>query len=421
MRPPAEAPFILDRPVLGPLRWIPLPTATSMPTVVVSATAMPKHFQFPTLGWVIAGSRRHWAWVWREGAFSDIADVPIVVPSGAAALSRRLRLNLSREEPLPSEICVELPESAFFEVGPALAREVEPGAVVYVPRSQLGARASDKPRFDRRLLVFSGVCAPVEVRPHDSDRLRIRCSHAVRMLIGVRPEQVVQLVTLPDHGIATGLASLKGGTTRSRRRQRWLAHSRVRPRRALRLLDRASEKALELVLRAPRLILRTTHAPVGDDGEKIVRLHPKLFASLGITPGAQVVVSWFGLTTAAVALEDYEPAKTEALEAVRATQAVERTPTTADDLPAHLIVRVTMDVRRELGIPAHTVVELKRRLRPLVATQLNQLTIPMAGIFLAGVAVKDLRWWPLLIGLGIVIAFGLAPLRRARPPQGLLD
>jgi hypothetical protein len=168
------------------------------------------------------------------------------------------------------------------------------------------------------------------------------------------------------------------------------------------------------------MVLRTTQAPVGDDASSVIRLHPAVFPSLGLRPGTQVLVTWCDLRVAALALEDYERYDAETRSFIDQRQAVERTASPASPpLPPHLVARLSLNLRRELGIPAHTVVEVRRRLRPMVVSQLNQLTIPVAGIFLAGVAVDELRGWPLAAGLAIVILLALAPLRQARPPRGL--
>lgn len=117
---------------------------------------------------------------------------------------------------------------------------------------------------------------------------------------------------------------------------------------------------------------------------------------------------------AALALEDYEPYSVEASSWVEERQAVELTVTPMPrQLPPHLVARLSMTTRRQLGIPGQTVVEVRRRLRPMVVSQLNRRAIPVAGIYLAGVAVESLRGWPLAVGLAIAVLFGLAPLRRA--------
>jgi hypothetical protein len=192
-------------------------------------------------------------------------------------------------------------------------------------------------------------------------------------------------------------------------------------RRAARLLDFGLETALRALLRSPTAVVRTTQSPVGDDSASVIRLHPELFASLGLRPGMQVTVTWCGLQVAALALNDYEAYDQETSSFLKERQAVERTASPdSSPLPAHLVARLSLSTRHQLGIPAQTVVEIRRRLRPMVLSQLNQLTIPVTGIFLAGAAIPSLRGWPLVGGLAIVILFGLAPLRRASPPKGLL-
>jgi hypothetical protein len=403
-----------------------MPPAASVATAVVSSSLVPAWFQFPILGHVFAGDTVAWSWVWRETDLLDTHGAVLSIPRGSIALSRGLLRLLSREHEMPDKVRLVLPESSFFEVAPALAPNVGEGAVVHIPRSMLGPSGSrhlHRWNHDWRLLIFDGLCAPVRVRAHDSEVKKARCGLLLRTLVGVNNGQCVQLASVGSAQLRRR-ADSSPARLKATNRISAVGHVAVALlaglRRSIRMIDYILEILLRGLLRSPTVVVRSTQAPVGDDSASVVRLHPNIFASLGLRPGMQVVVSWCGIRVAAVALEDYEAYDPEASTFVQDRQAVERTSAVSiKGLPPHLVARVSLSTRRQLGIPAQTAVEVRRRLRPMVVAQLNQLTIPVAGIFLAGVAVPDLRWWPLVVGLVIVVVFGLAPLRQPRPPKGL--
>lgn len=175
-----------------------------------------------------------------------------------------------------------------------------------------------------------------------------------------------------------------------------------------------------MLLRAPRQPIRVVQAHPGDDSSdrRVVRLHPSVFASLGISPGMQVFVRWGKQMTIAIALDDYQPHSSEIPTFLRSRQ----TAGTRRDLPAefppHLVARVSMAVRRDLGMSNDTVAEVQRRLRTAVLSQLKQLLIPVTGLLLAALAIPRFNGWRLYAGFATVIILGLVPLRKPPPPRG---
>ena len=189
----------------------------------------------------------------------------------------------------------------------------------------------------------------------------------------------------------------------------------------LRHIDLAVEYALRVALRAPSVMVAVVQAHPGDDIGDVVRLHPILFAELGVDPGGQVLVEWAGRRSVARALPQILEEQQSAREGMLAARQVglhdsEAFPGT---LPEHLFVQVSARVRHELGIPAHTVVVVSRRVRTHVITRLTRLTLPALGLVFAGAAVPALRWGGIAAGIAVVLILGLADVRIPRPPPGL--
>jgi hypothetical protein len=92
-------------------------------------------------------------------------------------------------------------------------------------------------------------------------------------------------------------------------------------------------------------------------------------------------------------------------------------PAMPEDFPQRLLVAIPPSVRRHLNIPPDTVVEIRRRVRTRFVSELNQLIIPVTALVLAAVAVP-LKWWEDVIGVVLVLLFGLAPMRIPKPPRG---
>lgn len=395
----------------------------SMSTAVLSDELLDAGWQLPVPVRVSAGERYAWAWVWRRSELRNTHDLALDLSDGCAALSAGLRRTLADGGHLDPSVSLELSKSQLLKVHAALANNISDGAVVHVGPKLFKALIRDDTDSRRWLMIGEGISAPVEVRQAARDIDGVRCGLLLRTLIGASLGGLVQLTDV------SGYVEHRRSRERS---QRQTMFERGRPwrsalvviRRKLaqraRWLDFQSERLLRALLRAPPIVVRATQAPIGDDVTNVVRLHPAMFTWLGIQPGMQVGVTWCGLTVTALALEDLDAYDAAALARVREFQAVERTVfDLPDGLPPHLVARLSLSVRRQLGVPGHTIVEVRRRVRPVVLAQLNQMTVPVAGIFLAGVAVSDLRGWPLVVGLAIVVVFGLAPLRRARPPKGL--
>jgi hypothetical protein len=273
------------------------------------------------------------------------------------------------------------------------------------------------------LTTADRVVLPVKLikRPISDDAVLIPM--ALRTLGGLKPGTAVQLAALPGVPFRERLAEA------STRILHW------RPRRPLarmslvalgylllltRFLDVCSEFVLRMAFRSQGLTFRVVQAHPGDDELRdTIRLHPSAFTTLGLRPGGQVLLHWGGRRMAVRALEDQKPFDGQlsghVLESVGLRLDTAPLPET---FPAHLVVRIPAPIRGALNIPPSTIVELRRKLRPALQGQLNQLTVPVAGLVAAAAALPEVRGWPLVIGGLVAVALGLAPLRMPRPPRG---
>src|ERR1039457_4367563 len=188
-----------------------------------------------------------------------------------------------------------------------------------------------------------------------------------------------------------------------------------------RLLDFLVELVLRAALRAQSLPFRVTPSSVGDDDLRdTIRLHPSASDARGVKPGGQVILNWADQHLAVRVLASPDQAATPQPGVGHGLAELDPdAKPVPDDLPRQLVAFVPAPVRRTLNIPPDTTIEVRRRLRTAVISQLNQLTIPVGGLILAAAAVPKVRGWPLFIGGVAVVVIGLAPLRIPRPPRGL--
>ena len=193
----------------------------------------------------------------------------------------------------------------------------------------------------------------------------------------------------------------------------------VRPagllRRSGRLLDLLVETLLRWALRAPPLAFRSVKAALGDDDLRdTVRLHQDALAALAVKPGGQVILSWADREVAVRVLTLTDPYEPSGL----AQAAVDPdSPEVPAGFPSQRLVSIPPSVRRTLNIPPATVVEIRRRLRTALLSQVNQLIVPVTGLVLAAVVIP-LKWWQILTGAVIILVLALAPLRIPKPPPG---
>jgi hypothetical protein len=296
-------------------------------------------------------------------------------------------------------------------------------ATIHVGKETFAAFARRTTRSPRAILTTAeGICVSVRLRQRTIGAGLALVPMSLRTLAGITTGERVQVSAVPRP---------------YSRRHRVRAVQRVftsspssRPARVLatglgwlvmgaRLLDFALELGLRAVFGSRWLSFRIIQSHPGDDDLRdTIRLHPAAFTALEVAPGGQVLVEWAGERICVRALEDHNPFGGSLSSYVKQVVGVRYDPGPPQDFPPHLIARVPAPVRRQLGIPPNTTIVVRRRIRPALVAQLNQLTVPLAGLVLAAVAFPPVRGWPLLLGIFAAAFLGLAPLRMARPPRG---
>ncbi|HYN94598.1 MAG TPA: hypothetical protein VES42_12175 [Pilimelia sp.] len=385
-------------------------------TAVLACTELDDDTLFPFLGHVTGpDGRTVLAWVHRD------ADADGSVARGCVALTRGLRRRLGIAT-ADARITLRLPRRVRLRAHVPPARDLPMPGFAHVSPATYRGFARRGRRTRAVLTTEQGLCLPVRLRrrPIEDDRILIPMS--LRTLAGIAARSPVQLSSPP-----------RASWAEHRRRALQRVSSRVPERPAARagavflgwvilatrMLDYLAELVFRLAFRSQVLTFRVVQAHPGDDdlGDTI-RLHPAAFTALAIAPGGQVLLDWGGHRTAVRALEDHNPFGSEPSSYVLGMVGVRYDPSPPDDFPPHLVARIPAPVRRRLAIPPNTVIAVRRRLRPALVGQLNQLSIPLAGLVLAAVALPAVRGWPLVLGAAVAAALGLAPLRMPRPPRG---
>jgi hypothetical protein len=294
--------------------------------------------------------------------------------------------------------------SARMPAMPAHIEDVLPGDEVGLHR--LDAATLGIGRW--ALLNHTGIPAVCRVRLLDEDRDRgvIRLSYQGRLLLGVSGNRVgpADVTVSPVPVDSRGRVLLVAEPRWFRGRQpRW---SRV---------GAQCERLLAILLRAHGFAFRTVEASPGEDQMLAVRLPAGLFPLIGTQPGMQVVVEWGpGNRTVATALTAHEQAEEHWPQIEAIGRRRPPTPTT----PSVALVSLGVNTRAALGIPRATVVTVRRRVAPLVVNKLNELIVPITGLFIALAVNAKLHAWKLILAVVIILGLLLLPLRMRRNPRG---
>lgn len=268
--------------------------------------------------------------------------------------------------------------SARLPIRGALAEQM-------IADNEVGIHREDAARLaigEWAILNYSGIPAVCRVRLLDSpaDRGFVRLPLYGRLLLGVsssatglRPEIMVSPYPMSS-------LLVEGIPWKPTRTQRITA-----------AFGTGADRVATALLRAPQAVLRTVEAAPDEDQALTVRLPADMFPLLGTVPGEQVYVEWGpGNRAIATALVLREA-----------------------DPDAQL--RIGAATRATLGIPRLTVVTVRRRVVPLIVGRLNELIVPVAGLF-AGMALKaPIALWVLVLAAVVILGLLLAPLRIRRP------
>lgn len=335
----------------------------------------------PVLVDVAAAGGRATAWAWARTAAGLPPEAAALGSDEAGVSARLLDLLLPGDGP----VTVTVPQVAHRRVLASRIDDLPQRDEVQVPRTDPGGRA---------LLVRGGVTAWVTCvpRPHVPAGA-VRLTYQMRLLTDAEGADASAPVTLTFPG-DEGAGPARRGRLR-------------------RAVDRAVERLLTAVFRAPEFAVRITQAHAGDDEGPLVALHPAVFDRIGVEPGQQVVVRWGDREITAMAVADHAPHGTGPVSAAgRAAQRVNLvSPDLPGDMSPHLVARLSAPARRSLGAPAATVVTVRRRLRPVLVRNLGALVLPLAGLLLAAAALEDPNWWLVGTGTALMSVLGLAGVR----------
>lgn len=191
-------------------------------------------------------------------------------------------------------------------------------------------------------------------------------------------------------------------------------------------LDSFFEMFLAKSLGAPQRALRTSQTYPGDDERSVVRLPVSLFPMLGLLPKDQVIVEWAGKKTLAFAFEDFSEEASSRISHIQKTQAVgKNTHQIPDDFPTYLLIRLSPQVRDELGISkdnVSTIITVKRRIRTQLVSEFNKLLMSLCVLALS-VSTTHLsgltKWIITVILVPLIVIVSLAPLKIRKLPKGI--
>lgn len=171
----------------------------------------------------------------------------------------------------------------------------------------------------------------------------------------------------------------------------------------------------EWAIGAPPLALRSTEALVGDDGKDVVRVDSTALDFLGCESGDSVIVSWARKSCRARVLLHTDSTR----ERMR-LQLAEKTGTQARQsigdidarmgTPEHLQAWLSSSVRHKLNIPDDSIVRMRRSIGRALAKNSALLSLPVAGLVFAALAIPDLSV-PAMLAIPPVIVLTLLPIR----------
>jgi hypothetical protein len=347
----------------------------------------------PASAWVVGNAEAHWAdcpspWhatartsgsLWRALSDGDVA--PSGEPLDIAIPTARLPIKGSRVEQMIAD-------------------------------NEIGLHRDDAARLgmhDWAVVNYNGLPTACRIRLLDApdDRGFVRVPFYGRLLLGVPdwapalpPELLISPFPTDDQGRPLVIPTPMWRQSRSARIRAFCASW--------------SDRILTAFLRAPEVTLRTVEAPPGEDQALTVRLPADLFPLLGTEPGQHVYIEWGpqnrAIATALAASDDQN--------GLPPMQIVGDRLSVTPHVPSYAEIRVGAPTRAALGIPRLTVVTVRRRITPLIVDRLNQLIVPVTGLFLGIAADVHVSLWLLALGILIIGVLLLAPLRTRRPTPG---
>lgn len=294
-----------------------------------------------------------------------------------------------------------------------------------LPKSyEVDVNGTNKRRLARRnkwaLLSYDEVPMPVQLRERNIGKDKIRISFPTRALIYPASDLTGEKLSVEKLWLSEVVEDRLPFLARLRIRHPYVGSGGLIiaiVRRVTHHIGQLFESALRPILLAPIVVTRTTEALIGEDTYQVVRINAQIFPLLGIKPGDQVIVSWASRQIVATALEFLETPANPVTTSLQRTD-LHHTGTRPAIAP-HLAIGITAPMRAALGIPRHTVVNVRRRLTPLILSRINELTIPVGGVLVAALALPGvIPRWGIPISIVVVIALALISARYRLPPVG---
>jgi hypothetical protein len=410
---------------IGPAHLVRFDAASPVPLAALPDDLLPDHLHLPVMGHLDVDSNAIPVWIHKASDYLDRNGTPRTLPYNHIGLSWRAWSELQKlPTALDQEAVLVIDGMELVTVAGALANDLPAGNEVHI--SERLALSMGFRRFRHRpacLLSTDRVCAPIRlVTRKKASNTTLRAGMLTRALFELEVGNEVQLSLIPRRR-RTPFDSLSSRVRLEPTTDSIWGTSIIFLGGAIfvaRVIDGLFEAILRVLLGAPAQPVRVVQGHPGDDNadRRIVRLHPAVFPVLGIAPGMQIFIHWGKERTAAVALEDYQPHSPVVPTFLGNRQTAGPRAYLPGEFPPHLVARVSLAVRYDLRMPTETVALARRRMRTLLMSQLNQLTIPVTGLLLAGLALKGIRGWIFYTGLGVVVLLGLLPLRRSSPPKG---
>lgn len=171
----------------------------------------------------------------------------------------------------------------------------------------------------------------------------------------------------------------------------------------------------EIAIGAPPIALRSTEGLVGDDGKDVVRVDPTALDYLGCASGDSVIVSWARKSHRARVLLHTDVTRERMHAQFAETTGSQSRESWGDiearrEIPHHLQAWLSSSVRHQLDIPPDSIVRLRRSTTRTLAKHSALLSLPLAGLVLAALAVPDIGVFA-LAAVPPVVLLALAQIR----------
>lgn len=288
-----------------------------------------------------------------------------------ATVARDLGANLEhrtsdRNARLGDQVIVSFRQPLYYRIISGELSDIPDSDVVYLSPID----ASD---FDGwALLITEKGGGPVRVKPRDHvPQGAARVAYALRVLTSISKDSDGNL---SGHIALQPLPDPNPFLNRIQRGARWFG---------------------ERAIGAPPLALRSTEGLVGDDGKDVVRVDTTALDYLGCASGDSVIVSWARKRCRARVLLHTDITRERMRAQLAETTGSQSRESSGDiqargEVPHHLQAWLSSSVRHQLQIPPDSIVRLRRSTTRTLAKHSALISLPLAGLVFAALAVPDI-------------------------------